>query len=215
MLSINVIADHISLERCKELLFLHALSGSDYTSSFYQVGKVKFWNSWLSNTDISQTFLTFSDSPSLPLSDEALHVVERFIVSLYTNEPSYPSSIDLARYEIFKYRGNLEMRSLPPTRDALVQHIHKAAYVSGYIWGRSHLTNTTDEPLSNWTWNLSGGKICCVWLSSNTSPLSEDLSKKAFRKCGCRKKCTKICSCRKQEIRCLPNCKCRRNCGSV
>ena len=49
---INVIAESITLERCKELLFLHELSGSNYTSSFFHVGKVKFWNSWLVNQDV-------------------------------------------------------------------------------------------------------------------------------------------------------------------
>ena len=41
-MSINVIAESITLESCKQLLFLHALSGSDYTSSFFHVRKVKF-----------------------------------------------------------------------------------------------------------------------------------------------------------------------------
>ena len=43
----------------------------------------------------------------------------------------YIISVDIARYQIFKYSGNSEIRSLPPTRDALVQHIHKATCVSG------------------------------------------------------------------------------------
>ena len=45
-MSINVIAESVTLERCKELLFLHALSGSDYTSSFFHARKVK----WLART---------------------------------------------------------------------------------------------------------------------------------------------------------------------
>ena len=36
-------------------------------------------------------------------------------------------------------------------RDALNQHIHKSAYVSGQIWGRANLPNKTDDSPSNWT----------------------------------------------------------------
>ena len=57
----NVIAESIALERCKELLFLHALSGSDYTSSFFHIRKVKFWNSWLVNQDVPKTFMRLGD----------------------------------------------------------------------------------------------------------------------------------------------------------
>ena len=43
-MSVNTIAAYIGLKRCKELLYLHSLSSCDYTSSFYHVGKVKFWD---------------------------------------------------------------------------------------------------------------------------------------------------------------------------
>ena len=133
-MSISVIADSITLERCKELLFLHALSGSDYTSSFFHVRKVKFWNSWLVNQDVPERFIRLGDCPSLPLREEDINVIEKFIISLYCDHCNC-FSIDLARYKIFKYRQNMNIRSLPPTRDALIQHIHKSAYVSGLIYG--------------------------------------------------------------------------------
>ena len=100
---INVIADSITFERCKEPLFLHALSGSDYTSSFFHVGKVKFWNSWLIKQDVLETFIQLGDCPSLPLREEDINVIEKFIISLYCDDCNC-FSIDLARYEIFKYR---------------------------------------------------------------------------------------------------------------
>ena len=47
------------------------------------------------------------------------------------------ATIDLARYDIFKYKGDLDIRSLHPTRDALALHTHRAAYTSGWIWTMS------------------------------------------------------------------------------
>ena len=41
-ISVNAVAAYIGLKLCKELLFLHYLSGRDYTSSFFHVRKVKF-----------------------------------------------------------------------------------------------------------------------------------------------------------------------------
>ena len=76
-MSISLIAESMTLERCKELLFLHALLGSDYISSFFHVGKVKFWNSWLVNQDVPETFIRLSDCPSLPLREEDINIYEK------------------------------------------------------------------------------------------------------------------------------------------
>ena len=149
-ISVNTIAAYVGFHRCKELLFLHSLSGSDYTSSFFHVGKVKFWDAWLTNSAASQTFPSYSNCPPLPLAVEDLQVIESFVISVYDFEPDISSCIDVARYEIYKYRGNSNINPLPPARDALIPHIHKAAYVSGYIWGMSHVPNTTEEPPINW-----------------------------------------------------------------
>ena len=90
------------------------------------------------NQDVPETFILLGDSPSLPLREEDVNVIENFIISLHYDDCNC-FSVDLARYEIFKYRQNMDIRSLPPTRDALIQHMHKSACVSGHIWGRSNL----------------------------------------------------------------------------
>lgn len=213
-LSVNTIAVYVGLERCKELLFLHSLSGSDYTSSFFHVGKLKFWDAWLTNSDVSETFLLYSNRPTLPLRNEDLEVIESFVISLYDSESDISSCIDVARYEIFKYRGSSDIRSLPPTRDALIHHIHKAAYISGYLWGMSHVPSTTEEPPTNWTWIVMENKIKCQWISYDHHSITQELYKTVFKKCGCRKGCKKNCKCKKgEQMKCLPTCKCRGKCG--
>ena len=114
-ISANAIAAYIGLKRCKELLFLHSISGCDYTSSFFHVGKMKFWDVWLNNSVFSQTFLLYSISPTLPLAEGNLKLIESFLVSLYVTESDISPSVDVARYQIFKYRGNSGIRSLTPT----------------------------------------------------------------------------------------------------
>ena len=107
--SVNAIAAYIGLKRCKELLFLHSLSDCGYTSSFFHVGKEKFWDLWLKNSVVSKTFLLYSNQPTLPLAEENLEVIESFVVSLYVTESDISSPVDRARYQIFKYRGNSEI----------------------------------------------------------------------------------------------------------
>ena len=99
-MSINVIAESITLESFKQLLFLHALSGSDYTSSFFHVRKVKFWNSWFVNQDLPETIIRLGDCPSLSSRKEDINVIKRFIFLYYDGCNCF--SIGLARYEIFK-----------------------------------------------------------------------------------------------------------------
>ena len=151
---VNAIPAYI---RYKEL-FLPSVSGCDFTSSLFHVGKVKFWDAWLKNSVVSETFLLYSNRPTLPLVEENLKLIESFVVSLYVPELDILSSVDRGRYQIFKYRGNSEIRSLPPIRDALIQHIHKAAYVSGYIWGTSHITARTKESPTNWTRSFTNNR---------------------------------------------------------
>ena len=51
---------------------------------------------------------------------------------------TYDSAVEAARYDIFKYIGDLDIRPLHPTRDALVLHTHRAAYISFHKLIRQH-----------------------------------------------------------------------------
>ena len=53
---------------CKGLAFFHAFTGCDTVSSFYKVGKAKFWAVWLAKvksgaTKLSNIFKKFSNCP--------------------------------------------------------------------------------------------------------------------------------------------------------
>ena len=120
-ISENPIAAYIGLKRCKELFFLLSFLSYNYTSSFFHAGKVKFWDSLLKNSVVFETFLLYSNRPTLPLTEENFKVIESFLVSLYVTELDVLSSADIARYQIFQYCGNSEIQLLPPARDALMQ----------------------------------------------------------------------------------------------
>ena len=70
---------------------------------------MKFSDAWLKNSVVSKTFLLYSNRPTLPLTEENLKVIESFLVSLYVTESDVSSSVDIARHQNFKYRGNSEI----------------------------------------------------------------------------------------------------------
>ena len=104
-----MIAESITLEKCKKLLFLYALSGSDYRSTFFHIRKLKFWNSWLVNQNVPETFIRLGDCPSIQLREGDINVMERLIISLCYDDSSC-FLIDLARYEILNYLKNMEIK---------------------------------------------------------------------------------------------------------
>ena len=199
-ISVNAIAAYIGLKRWKVLLFLHSLLSCDYTSSFFHDCKGKFWDAWLKNSVVSKTFLLYSNRPTISLAVENLKVIESFLVSIYVTESDILLSVDIARCQIFKYHENSVIRSLPPTRDVLIQHIDKAAYVSGYIWGTLHIPARAEESPTNWTWSFTDDRIKCQWVPYGHCLITQNLNKTVFKKCGCRKGCKKNCKCKKVEI---------------
>ena len=142
---------------------------------------MNFWDAWLKNSVVSETFLLYSNRPTLPLAEENLKEIESFVVSLYVTESDISSSVDIARYQIFKYRGNSEICSLPPTWDALIQHIHKAAYVSGYVWGTSYIPWKTEQSPTNWKWSFTDTRIKCQWVSYDHCLIRQNLNEVVFK----------------------------------
>ena len=64
----------------------------------------------------------------------------------------------------------------------------------------SHIPDAAGESPINWSWRVGADdKIDNVWLSLY-SQMSETLFSKAFKKCGCRTKYAKNCSCEKHKL---------------
>ena len=177
----NAIAAYIGLKRRKELLVLHSFQVVIIPQYFFYVGKVKVWDAWIKNLLSSKTFLLYRNCPTLPLAEEKLKVIESFVVSLFVTELDISSSVNIARYQIFKYRVNSEMRLLAPTRDALIQHIHKAAHVSGYIWETLHIPTGTVKSPTNWTWSFTDNRIKSQWVSYDHYLITQNLNKTVLK----------------------------------
>ena len=162
----------------QRIVVWHSLSGWDYTSSFYHFEKVEFWDAWLKNSVLSEKFLLYSNRPTLPLAEKNLKVIKSFVVSLYVTELDILTSVDIARSQSFKYRGNSEIRSLPPARDTLIQHIHK--YIIQYIYlvisGEHGIYRQERKSPTNWTWSFTDNRIKCQWVSDDHFLITQNLN---------------------------------------
>ena len=136
-------------------------------------------------------------SSNITTCREKFKVIESFVVSLFVTESDISSSVDIARYQIFKYCGNSEIQLLPPTWDALIQCIHKAAYISGYIWGTTHIPARTEESATNWTLPFTGNRIKCQWVSYDHCLITQNLNKLYLKSVDVEKAVRRIANARK------------------
>ena len=66
-----------------------------------------------------------------------------------------------------------DLRKLPPSREALLQHTKRACYQAGYLWQECESDLDHPDPkLWGWTFNEDHGLIPC-WLTA-TSPIDLD-----------------------------------------
>ena len=87
---IHEITQSLEADLCQGLVFFHALTGCDTTSSFYNVGKTKWWNTWMEHKSIfGAVFSCLSAADQL--ADRDISLKEYLVCLQYTKEPSIKS----------------------------------------------------------------------------------------------------------------------------
>ena len=191
---------------------MHAISGCDYSSGFYGIGKTRWLEVYLSDdlelTHIAEIFKELSSSPSEITSEHEVAVI-KFILLLYRCAPTL--SLAEARSDYLNHTHQETLRPVPPSAAALLQHIKRAAYIAGYIWGNADQAAPTLPNVRHWGWSFSSEDILTpVW----TLKRSDNVFQILVKSCGCGgegKVCMREnCSCTGRK--CLPFCKCRGCC---
>ena len=104
------------------LLGLHTFTGCDSVSAFHSKGKKKAFHLVISNKDFQAAFQTLGQHFTLP--ESVFAVFEQFVCELYGLSCS---SVDDGRYRLLCTKALCE-QSLPPSSDALQQHVRRANY---------------------------------------------------------------------------------------
>lgn len=186
------------------LLAFHAISGCDTTSQFAGIGKKKAWKVFCENADL--------------LHDIGVHQIpdarciasaEAFVCKMYVPTTT-EVSIHVLRCSMFR-QPKMTIENLPPTKDALEQHIKRANYQT-LIWHQSMVTNPQlPSPFAS-GWKLEDNAL--KPLLATKDPISVKCFK--FAVCNCTEtgyKCrTRQCNCRKNNLRCSQSCSCTEWC---
>ena len=186
------------------LLAFHAVSGSDSTSKFAGIGKKSAWKVFKEHPELLSSLGIASD-----LSENVQKDAEDFVCKLYDIN-STTSSINKVRANTFRNHKS-KLDNLPPTQNALIQHLKRSNY-QAYIWRQSlHTTQDIPSPGGN-GWILKDQYLIPVLITQDAVPSNYvDLAS-----CGCKStgfRCrTRHCMCKKNRLRCTRGCSCKDFC---
>ena len=207
-ISANSLANSLGPDKSKALLFFHAFSGSDTTSSFAGKGKKTAFEAWNVMPEVTETFKRLSSKPtSITPEDEAM--LERFTVVMYSRTCSL-SQVDKARQMLFA-QGRQSLENIPPTKAALQQHIKRAAFQSGHIWGQTLKSQQDIPDATEWGWERCQGRLTPKW---TTLPEASKVCQELIN-CKCKKACRGLCKCSKASLSCTSLCYCGGACHQV
>ncbi|MES9882793.1 MAG: hypothetical protein ABW185_18145 [Sedimenticola sp.] len=178
----------------------HAVSGCDTVSQFSGHGKKSTWK-------------VFEGKPGLLkglgtglLSEDVIANVEEFVCRIYSPSGEVKCVNEL-RCRLFQ-KGTVEPEKLPPTHDALVQHV-KRAHFQTMVWMKASLPyQDMISPIEHgWTRDIDSKTLKPVLTTIDPLPKSciETIS------CGCKSCATSRCGCRSKGMRCTPACACYDN----
>ena len=86
---------------CRALPYFYALTGCDTTSSFYQLGKAKFWKTWMkqhnnNNESLTRTFIHLGDQPA-NIDPNDIDIIAKYIYNCYGLDTSSGTSFEALR----------------------------------------------------------------------------------------------------------------------
>ncbi|CAG9759889.1 unnamed protein product [Ceutorhynchus assimilis] len=159
-LAAHDVASTLGEKKATALRFFHCLTRCDPVSYFASRGKRTAFSAWLTDEETG-AFYKLSHPSDLPLPDDLISAVEKFIVRMYGVKDEEITSVVGARQYMFATLSR-SVQAIPPTKGTLVKHILRAAYQAGQVWGRAADGTKTSSP-DPWGWFLQDDKWVPVW----------------------------------------------------
>ena len=155
---------------------------------------------------LTGALVQLSCAPS-DIPEDVMLTIERFVILLY-DRTSTCTDINKARQKIFAKRNNI--KRIPPTRAALEQHVKRATYQGGHVWGQSLQTTPVLPSPTNWGWTRTDDGL----YEPNWTILPE-ASQVCYElvSCKCKKGCVGQCKCKKAALECTALCACEGECS--
>ena len=200
-LPIHEIVNIIRQEKSNAIRFFHAFTGCDIVSAFRGKGKKTAWQTWSVFPRASDTFSKLSKYPTI-IKENDQKILESFVITMY-DRSSNAISVDEARFDLFA-RKQRSYESIPPTHAALLEHIKRATFQAGCIWGQALVCNMENENPNDWGWMKQNDVWAVVW--TKLAPVAQSCSQ--LTKCGCRTECRGRCKCFRFGLACTALCSC-------
>ena len=202
ILSVSKIFENIGKEMSHALPALHAISGCDFTSAFYGIGKQKMCKIAKSSDRFKDVLSKIGDNVDFDL--HLFPVVQEMIAECYGVKGCV--SINEARYKKFCSKAKVpDPQQLPPTEDELFLHCQRANHVVK-IWKSALIADVGLPHPAGYGWREVNGLLELKWMSQKPAPdaLLEFLS------CGCKKSgCqSNRCLCVTNGLSCTDLCDC-------
>lgn len=209
----HYIAIALGEDRAAALRGFHAFSGCDQVSFFASKLKRTHWKTWLAFPQATEAF-KFLGEVHDAIAEHVQRLLEEYVVHLFATERQLlemGAPLTLNKLRRFLFEAEHKLHLLPPTLAALIQHILRAAYQAGQIWGRVSVNFDSEVPSAEgWGWTKT--------TTGSWTPHWTDLSWiwEACR-CGCQKTpCdSKRCMCVRNDLPCTPACKCHGKCKNT
>ena len=147
-LAAHEMASCLGPERSLALPMFHAMTGCDTVSSFVGHGKKTAWTIWKSLPELTGILLKLADLPAR-VTEEAMKAIERFVILLY-DKTSTCTDVNKARKKLFA--KNSSVQRISPTYAALEQHVKRAAFQGGHVWGQVLVPQPALLSPSDWGW---------------------------------------------------------------
>lgn len=199
------IAEALGEQKAVALRGFHAFTGCDEVSFMAGKGKKTAWNAWNAFPAATEALFALSH-PLEAVPESVINTLEKFTIRLY-DAKSKEVNLNAVRRD--QYDGVKSLTKIPTTKHAFLQHVNRAAYQAGHVWGQAHLAIPSPVDITKWGWIESGTKLLPFW--STLPDVWEKCQLK--KKCHCKKKCLPSrCPCLIAGIPCKYECRCKGAC---
>jgi hypothetical protein len=158
-LAAHEIAWALGPEKSDALPMFHSLTGCDTVSCFARIGKRTAWAVWTVIPELTKTLTLLSTAPDR-VTENVMHSIERFVILLYDRTST---DIDNKKWrrKMFSKKNNVQL--IPPTRVALEQHVRRAVYQGGHVWGQTQVPAPTLPSPTDWGWIKTSDEYEPLW----------------------------------------------------
>ena len=111
--------------------------------------------------------------------------MERLVILMYDKQIP-DDSVNKTRQTLLTQKDK-EIKKIPPTKDALRQHVLRAAYQAGHVWGQALLKALQVPSPKEFGWKREN--VSAQWEVKQTNLPPASAGCHAVVKCGCFKDC--------------------------